>query len=134
MASIELREKNGVMTEVVRIAEFGVYGKDTTVSLRISEKGYREGYGVWEEDNSSYYYFNVLGDEESFDFATAEFERIMSRWGKFDWIRIDENTFEIFYRNVMLSDVHKDEDLSLVTKKLDKFLTFAIELNNINKG
>ena len=132
--SVELREKNGVMTEVVRIAEFGVYGHDTTVSLRISEKGYREGYGVWEEDNSSYYYFNVLGDEESFDFATAEFERIMSRWGKFDWIRIDRNTFEIFYRNVMQSSVHEDEKLELVQDKLDKFLTFAIELNNINKG
>lgn len=78
--SVELREKNGVMSEVVRIAEFGVYGHDTVVSMKITEKGYREGYGVWEEDNSSYYYFNVLGDEESFDFATAEFERIMSRW------------------------------------------------------
>ena len=135
MASIELREKNGVMSEVVRIAEFGVYGHDTVVSMKITEKGYREGYGVWEEDNSSYYYFNVLGDEkESFDFASAEFERIMTRWGKFDWIRIDKNTFEIFYRNVMESSVHEDEDLSLVTEKLDKFLTFAIELNNINKG
>ena len=134
MASIELREKNGVMTEVVRIAEFGVYGHDTAVSLRVSEKGYREGYGVWEEDNSSYYYFNILGDEESFDFATAEFERIMSRWGKFDWIRIDENTFEIFYRNVMESSIHENEKLELVEEKLDKFLTFATELNNINKG
>ncbi len=134
MASIELKEKNGVMTEVVRIAEFGVYGHDTVVSLRISEKGYREGYGVWEEDNSSYYYFNILGDEESFDFATAEFERIMSRWGKFDWIRIDENTFEIFYRNVMESSIHENENLELVEDKLDKFLTFATELNNINKG
>ena len=122
------------MTEVVRIAEFGVYGHDTVVSLRISEKGYREGYGVWEEDNSSYYYFNILGDEESFDFATAEFERIMSRWGNFDWIRIDENTFEIFYRNVMESSIHENENLELVEEKLDKFLTFATELNNINKG
>jgi len=134
MASIELREKNGVMSEVVRIAEFGVYGNDTTVSMKITEKGYREGYGVWEEDNSCYYYFNVLGDEESFDFATAEFERILSRWSKFDWIRIDENTFEIFYRNVMNSSLHSDEKLEKVEEKLDKFLTFAIELNNINKG
>ena len=41
MASIELKEKNGVMTEVVRIADFEVYANDTVTTLKVVEKGYR---------------------------------------------------------------------------------------------
>ena len=84
----------------------------------------------WPEDRVERIPLDVRSPEQ----WEAGLGRIMSRWGKFDWIRIDRNTFEIFYRNVMQSSVHEDEKLELVQDKLDKFLTFAIELNNINKG
>ena len=36
MASIELKEKNGVMTEVVRIADFMVWANDTVTTSVIT--------------------------------------------------------------------------------------------------
>ena len=129
MASIELKEKNGVMTEVVRIADFEVYANDTVTTLKVVEKGYRSAYGVWEEDNFAYYTFDFLND---FDFACEEFERVLGNWGKFDLIRVGHNAFESLFRNVMESNLWRRtaqcEDV------FDKFVTFAIELNNINKG
>ena len=129
MASIELKEKNGVMTEVVRIAEFGVYANDTVTTLKVVDKGYRSGYGVWEEDNFAYYTFDFLND---FDFACEEFERVLGNWGKFDLVRVGHNAFESLFRNVMESNVwERTEECEDV---FDKFVTFATELNNINKG
>ena len=129
MASIELKEKNGVMTEVVRIADFEVWASDTVTTLRVVEKGYRSAYGVWEEDNFAYYTFDFLND---FDFACEEFERVLGNWGKFDLIRVGHNAFESLFRNVMESNLWRRtaqcEDV------FDKFVSFAIELNNINKG
>ena len=129
MASIELKEKNGVMTEVVRIADFEVYANDTVTTLKVVDKGYRSGYGVWEEDNFAYYTFDFLND---FDFACGEFERVLGNYGKLDWIRVGHNAFNVLYRNVMESDRH--HLLDECDETFDKFLTFAIELNNINKG
>ena len=129
MASIELKEKNGVMTEVVRIADFEVWASDTVTTLRVVEKGYRSAYGVWEEDNFAYYTFDFLND---FDFACEEFERVLGNWGKFDLVRVGHNAFESLFRNVMESNVwERTEECEDV---FDKFVTFATELNNINKG
>ena len=129
MASIELKEKNGVMTEVVRIADFEVWASDTVTTLRVVEKGYRSAYGVWEEDNFAYYTFDFLND---FDFACEEFERVLGNWGKFDLVRVGHNAFESLFRNVMESNLWRRtaqcEDV------FDKFVAFATELNNINKG
>ena len=101
MASIELKEKNGVMTEVVRIADFEVYAGDTVTTLKVVDKGYRSGYGVWEEDNFAYYTFDFLNN---FDFACEEFERVLGNYGKFDWIRVGHNASETLFRNVMESN------------------------------
>ena len=101
MASIELKEKNGVMTEVVRIADFEVYAGDTVTTLKVVDKGYRSAYGVWEEDNFAYYTFDFLND---FDFACEEFERVLGNYGKFDWIRVGHNASETLFRNVMESN------------------------------
>ena len=129
MASIELKEKNGVMTEVVRIADFMVWANDTVTTLRVVDKGYRSAYGVWEEDNFAYYTFDFLNN---FDFACEEFERVLGNYGKFDLVRVGHNAFESLYRNVMESNLWRltaqCEDV------FDKFVTFATELNNINKG
>ena len=92
MASIELKEKNGVMTEVVRIADF----------------------------------------LNNFDFACEEFERVLGNYGKFDWIRVGHNASETLFRNVMESNVW--ERTEECEDAFDKFVTFAIELNMINKG
>ena len=129
MASIELKEKNGVMTEVVRIAEFGIYANDTVTTLKVVDKGYRSGYGVWEEDNFAYYTFDFLNN---FDFACEEFERVLGNYGKFDLVRVGHNAFEILFKNVMESDKH--ELTEGCEEAFDKFVTFAIELNMINKG
>ena len=129
MASIELKEKNGVMTEVVRIADFEVYAGDTVTTLKVVDKGYRSAYGVWEEDNFAYYTFDFLNN---FDFACEEFERVLGNYGKFDWIRVGHNASETLVRNVMESNVwERTEDCE---DAFDKFVTFAIELNMINKG
>ena len=129
MASIELKEKNGVMTEVVRIADFEVYANDTVTTLKVVDKGYRSGYGVWEEDNFAYYTFDFLND---FDFACEEFERVLGNYGKFDWVRVGHNASEALFRNVMESN--KWELTEECEDAFDKFVTFAIELNMINKG
>ena len=129
MASIELKEKNGVMTEVVRIADFEVYANDTVTTLKVVDRGYRSAYGVWEEDNFAYYTFDFLND---FDFACKEFERVLGNYGKFDLVRVGHNAFESLFRNVMESNVwERTEDCE---DAFDKFVTFATELNNINKG
>ena len=117
MASIELKEKNGVMTEVVRIADFEVYANDTV--------------GVWEEDNFAYYTFDFLND---FDFACEEFERVLGNYGKFDWIRVGHNASEALFRNVMMKLSSSHELTEGCEEAFDKFVTFAIELNMINKG
>ena len=130
MASIELKEKNGVMTEVVRIAEFGVYANDTVTTLKVVDKGYRSGYGVWEEDNFAYYTFDFLNN---FDFACEEFERVLGNYGKFDLVRVGHNAFEILFKNFMESELAALHILDC-EEAFDKFVTFAIELNMINKG
>ena len=129
MASIELKEKNGVMTEVVRIADFEVYANDTVTTLKVVEKGYRSAYGVWEEDNFAYYTFDFLND---FDFACEEFERVLGNYGHFDWIRVGHNASEALFRNVMESNIW--ESTEGCEDAFSKFVTFAIELNMINKG
>ena len=129
MASIELKEKNGVMTEVVRIADFEVYAGDTVTTLKVVDKGYRSAYGVWEEDNFAYYTFDFLND---FDFACEEFERVLGNYGKFDWIRVGHNASETLFRNVMESNIW--ERTEGCEDAFSKFVTFAIELNMINKG
>ena len=129
MASIELKEKNGVMTEVVRIADFEVYANDTVTTLKVVDKGYRSGYGVWEEDNFAYYTFDFLNN---FDFACEEFERVLGNYGKFDLVRVGHNASEALFRNVMESNKH--ELTEECEDAFDKFVTFAIELNMINKG
>ena len=117
------------MTEAVRIADFEVYAGDTVTTLKVVEKGYRSAYGVWEEDNFAYYTFDFLND---FDFACEEFERVLGNWGKFDLVRVGHNAFESLFRNVMESNVwERTEECEDV---FDKFVTFATELNNINKG
>ena len=129
MASIELKEKNGVMTEVVRIADFEIYAGDTVTTLKVVDKGYRSAYGVWEEDNFAYYTFDFLNN---FDFACEEFERVLGNYGKFDLVRVGHNAFEILFKNVMESNKH--ELTEECEDAFDKFVTFAIELNMINKG
>ena len=129
MASIELKEKNGVMTEVVRIADFEVYAGDTVTTLKVVDKGYRSAYGVWEEDNFAYYTFDFLND---FDFACEEFERVLGNWGKFDLVRVGHNASETLFRNVMESNIW--ESTEGCEDAFSKFVTFAIELNMINKG
>ena len=129
MASIELKEKNGVMTEVVRIADFEVYAGDTVTTLKVVDKGYRSAYGVWEEDNFAYYTFDFLNN---FDFACEEFERVLGNWGKFDLVRVGHNAFESLFRNVMESNIW--ERTEGCEDAFSKFVTFAIELNMINKG
>ena len=117
-------EKNGVMVEKIVTGNFSVYAQDTGVTLAVVEKGYREGYGVYETDRVKYHYFDVSSDA-----AKAEFEEILSAKyaGSLDLITFDENIFDKFAEN-------NGSDLFLTEEKLDEFLTFAIGLNNINKG
>ena len=117
-------EKNGIMVESVITGNFSVFAEDKGVTLTVVEKGYREGYGVYETDRVKYHYFDLSGDA-----AKAEFEEILSAKyaGSLDFITFDENFFDKFAEN-------NGSDLFLTEEKLDEFLTFAIELNNINKG
>lgn len=117
-------EKNGVMVESVITGNFSVFAEDKGVTLTVVEKGYREGYGVYETDGVKYHYFDLSGDA-----AKAEFEEILSvkYAGSLDFITFDENIFDKFAEN-------NGSDLFLTEEKLDEFLTFAIGLNNINKG
>ena len=117
-------EKNGIMVESVITGNFSVFAEDKGVTLTVVEKGYREGYGVYETDGVKYHYFDLSGDA-----AKAEFEEILSvkYAGSLDFITFDENIFDKFAEN-------NGSDLFLTEEKLDEFLTFAIELNNINKG
>jgi len=118
-------EKNGVMVEKIVTGNFSVFAEDKGVTLTVVEKGYREGYGVYETDNVKYHYFNYLAD----DSAKKYFEDILSFecGGSLDFITFDENIFDKFNEN-------NNSDLFLTEEKLDEFLTFAIGLNNINKG
>lgn len=117
-------EKNGIMVENVITGNFSVFAEDKGVTLTVVEKGYREGYGVYETDGVKYHYFDLSGDV-----AKAEFEDILSvkYAGSLDFITFDENIFDKFNEN-------NGSDLFLTEEKLDEFLTFAIGLNNINKG
>ena len=117
-------EKNGVMVESVITGNFSVFAEDKGVTLTVVEKGYREAYGVYETDLVKYHYFDLSGDA-----AKAEFEEILSvkYAGSLDFITFDENIFDKFAEN-------NGSDLFLTEEKLDEFLTFAIGLNNINKG
>lgn len=117
-------EKNGIMVENVITGNFSVFAEDKGVTLTVVEKGYREGYGVYETDGVKYHYFDLSGDV-----AKAEFEEILSvkYAGSLDFITFDENIFDKFAEN-------NGSDLFLTEEKLDEFLTFAIGLNNINKG
>ena len=117
-------EKNGIMVENVITGNFSVFAEDKGVTLTVVEKGYREGYGVYETDGVKYHYFDL-----SSDVAKAEFEEILSvkYAGSLDFITFDENIFDKFAEN-------NGSDLFLTEEKLDEFLTFAIGLNNINKG
>ena len=117
-------EKNGIMVESVITGNFSVFAEDKGVTLTVVEKGYREGYGVYETDGVKYHYFDLSGDA-----AKAEFEEILSvkYAGSLDFITFDENIFDKFNEN-------NGSDLFLTEEKLDEFLTFAIGLNNINKG
>ncbi len=117
-------EKNGIMVESVITGNFSVFAEDKGVTLTVVEKGYREGYGVYETDSVKYHYFDLSGDA-----AKAEFEEILSvkYAGSLDFITFDENIFDKFAEN-------NGSDLFLTEEKLDEFLTFAIGLNNINKG
>ena len=117
-------EKNGIMVESVITGNFSVFAEDKGVTLTVVEKGYREGYGVYETDGVKYHYFDLSGDA-----AKAEFEEILSvkYAGSLDFITFDENIFDKFAEN-------NGSDIFLTEEKLDEFLTFAIGLNNINKG
>ena len=117
-------EKNGIMVESVITGNFSVFAEDKGVTLTVVEKGYREGYGVYETDGVKYHYFDLSGDA-----AKAEFEEILSvkYAGSLDFITFDENIFDKFAEN-------NGSDLFLTEEKLDEFLTFAVGLNNINKG
>mgnify|MGYP003312406700 FL=1 len=117
-------EKNGIMVESVITGNFSVFAEDKGVTLTVVEKGYREGYGVYETDGVKYHYFDLSGDA-----AKAEFEEILSvkYAGSLDFITFDENIFDKFAEN-------NGSDLFLTEEKLDEFLTFTIGLNNINKG
>ena len=117
-------EKNGIMVESVITGNFSVFAEDKGVTLTVVEKGYREGYGVYETDSVKYHYFDLSGDA-----AKTEFEEILSvkYAGSLDFITFDENIFDKFAEN-------NGSDLFLTEEKLDEFLTFAIGLNNINKG
>ena len=117
-------EKNGIMVESVITGNFSVFAEDKGVTLTVVEKGYREGYGVYETDGVKYHYFDLSGEA-----AKAEFEEILSvkYAGSLDFITFDENIFDKFAEN-------NGSDLFLTEEKLDEFLTFAIGLNNINKG
>ena len=117
-------EKNGIMVENVITGNFSVFAEDKGVTLTVVEKGYREGYGVYETDGVKYHYFDLSGDA-----AKAEFEEILSvkYAGSLDFITFDENIFDKFAEN-------NGSDLFLTEEKLDEFLTFVIGLNNINKG
>ena len=117
-------EKNGIMVESVITGNFSVFAEDKGVTLTVVEKGYREGYGVYETDGVKYHYFDVSSDA-----AKAEFEEILSvkYAGSLDFITFDENIFDKITEN-------NGSDLFLTEEKLEEFLTFAIELNNINKG
>ena len=117
-------EKNGIMVENVITGNFSVFAEDKGVTLTVVEKGYREGYGVYETDRVKYHYFDLSGDA-----AKAEFEEILSvkYAGSLDLITFDENIFDKFAEN-------NGSDLFLTEEKLDEFLTFASGLNNINKG
>ena len=66
-------EKNGIMVESVITGNFSVFAEDKGVTLTVVEKGYREGYGVYETDGVKYHYFDLSGDA-----AKAEFEEILS--------------------------------------------------------
>ena len=118
-------EKNGVMFEKITTGNFSVFAEDKGVTLAVIEKGYREGYGVYETDGVKYHYFDLTGDV-----AKAEFEDILSlRYGgSLDFITFDENIFDKFNKN-------NDSDFLLTEEKLEHFLAFAIGLNHdINKG
>ena len=117
-------EKNGIMVESVITGNFSVFAEDKGVTLTVVEKGYREGYGVYETDGVKYHYFDLSGDA-----AKAEFEEILSvkYAGSLDFITFDENIFDKFAEN-------NGSDLFLTEENLHEFLTFAIGLNNINKG
>ena len=117
-------EKNGIMVESVITGNFSVFAEDKGVTLTVVEKGYREGYGVYETDGVKYHYFDLSGDA-----SKAECEEILSvkYAGSLDFITFDENIFDKFAEN-------NGSDLFLTEEKLDEFLTFAIGLNNINKG
>ena len=122
-------EKNGVMVEKIFTGNFRVYAQDTGVTLAVVEKGYREGYGVYEADSVKYHYFDLTSDD-----AKAEFEDILTNkyGGSLDFITFDENVFDELFKNFIESVWwHMAAGCE---EKLDEFLTFAIGLNNINKG
>ena len=126
-------EKNGIMVENVITGNFSVFAEDKGVTLTVVEKGYREGYGVYETDRVKYHYFDVSSDA-----AKAEFEEILSAKyaGSLDLITFDENIFDKLTENTD-SNINSYETWGLgvsAEEKLDEFLTFAIGLNNINKG
>ena len=57
---------------------------------------------------------------------------MLGNYGHFDWIRVGHNASETLFRNVMESNVW--ERTEECEDAFDKFVTFAIELNMINKG
>ena len=79
-------EKNGIMVENVITGNFSVFAEDKGVTLTVVEKGYREGYGVYETDGVKYHYFDLSGDV-----AKAEFEDLLSvkYAGSLDFITFD---------------------------------------------
>ena len=124
-------EKNGVMVEKIVTGNFSVYAQDTGVTLTVVEKGYREGYGVYETDNVKYHYFDLSDNDVC---AKGKFEDILSAiyGGSLDFITFDEKVFDELFKNFIESVWwHMAAGCE---EKLDEFLTFAIELNNINKG
>ena len=124
-------EKNGVMFEKLVTGNFSVYAHDTGVTLTVVEKGYREGYGVYETDNVKYHYFDLKSED---DVLRCEFEWILTNkyGGSLDFITFDENIFDKLFKNFIESEWW--EMTAGCEEKLDEFLTFAIGLNNINKG
>ena len=122
-------EKNGIMVESVITGNFSVFAEDKGATLTVVEKGYREGYGVYETDNVKYHYFDLKSED-----AKAEFEWILTNkyGGSLDFITFDEDIFGKLFKNFVESEWwHMAAGCE---EKLDEFLTFAIELNNINKG
>ena len=121
-------EKNGVMVEKIVTGNFRVYAQDTGVTLAAVEKGYREGYGVYEADTVKYHYFDLKSED-----AKAEFAEILTTkyGGSLDFITFDENIFDKLFKNFIESEWW--EMTAGCEEKLDEFLSFAIGLNNINK-